>query len=404
MSPTAELGSLFEGLRVIDLGTMVGGPFCATMLGDFGAEVIKVEEPGRGDPMRQLLPRKGGIPLWWKVLSRNKKSVTLDLRQPRGKEIFQDLVAKTDVVVEAFRPGTLERWGIGWDNLSAVNRSLILLRISGFGQTGPLRHRPGFGRFAEAFGGLANITGMPDGQPIHAGVPMADYVSGIMGWAAVASALYHREQSPIREGQCIDLALFESVFRMMEFMIIEYDQLGRVRGRMGNQNPYVAPVNTYQARDGIWVTFTASTQSIVERLFQAIGRTELIDDSRFRTNEDRVRNREELDAIISAWFAKQSLAEVESICDEYQLPFAPILDAEGMMRDSHYRAREDIIEIMDAELGPVRMQGIIPKFSRTPGSVKWAGPRLGEHNNEILGDLLRLSDGDLDSLKSQGVI
>lgn len=396
---------VFDGIRVLDIGTMVAGPFTAALMGDFGAEVIKIELPGTGDPVRQLLPTKNGVPLWWKVLSRNKKSVTIDLHREEGQELFVELAARSDVVVESFRPGTLERWAIGWERLHAANPELVMLRVSGFGQSGPLRRRPGFGRYAEAFSGLANLTGFRDGPPMHSGLPLADYITGMMGWGAVASALYHRavDRSGPR-GQYIDMALYESVFRILEFMMIEHDQLGLVRTRMGNHNAYVAPVNTYQLKDGTWITFTASTQSIVDRLFAVMEQPELSEDPRFKTNSARVEHREELDAFIADWFATRTAEEVERRFDDTGIPFAPIMDSGKLAENPHIAERDAVIEVEDPELGPVRMQSVFPWFSATPGSVRWAGPALGQHTAEILAQHLGLSQERQDELARLGVI
>ncbi|MHB8589597.1 MAG: CaiB/BaiF CoA transferase family protein [Candidatus Dormibacteraceae bacterium] len=401
---SANAAQLFGGVRVIDAGHMLAGPFSSSLLGDFGADVIKIEQPIVGDPVRQLLPHKDGVPLWSKVVSRNKRSVTLDLRLPKGQELFRKLAASADVVIESFRPGTMESWGIGWNDLSKLNNSLIMLRISGFGQTGPYSSRPGFGRFAEAFSGLSNLIGMPDGPPMHAGLPLADYATGLMGWAAVASALYHRSTGQNKEGQCIDLALYESLFRMMEFLVIEYDQLGIVRHRAGNSNPYVAPVNTYRTSDGQWFTFTASTQSIVDRLFAAIGAPELKNDSRYRTNADRVANRQGLDDVVTGWVKEHTLKEIEEIFDAHQLPFARVMDAADILSNPHYKARSDIITLNDSELGTVRMQAPLPKFSRTPGQVRWPGPELGAHTVEVLCGEVGLSSGEVAALREEGVV
>lgn len=403
MTTSKSQSSLFDGLRVIDAGHMLAGPFAAALLGDFGADVIKVERPLLGDPVRQLLPHKDGVPLWAKVVSRNKRSVTLDLRTAKGQEVFRRLTASADVVIESFRPGTMESWGLGWEELVGLNPSLIMLRVSGFGQTGPYRLRPGFGRFAEAFSGLVNLIGTPDGPPMHAGLPLADYVTGLMGWAAIGSALYKQAVSAEKKGQCIDVALYESLFRMMEFLVIEYDQLGVCRHRAGNENPYVAPVNTYRTSDGEWLTFTASTQSIVDRLFRAIGADDLASDPRFRTNADRVANRVALDEWISQWAAQHTLDEIEAIFDAHELPFAPIMDAADIIGNAHYRARDDIVAVDDDELGTVRMQGPLPKFSQTPGQVRWPGPRLGQHTDQVFSEI-GLTEAEIAVLRKEGVI
>lgn len=383
---------------------MVAGPFTGALLADFGADVVKIEQPGVGDPVRRLLPHKDDVSLWWKVLARNKRSVTLDLHAPKGQELLRALARDADVVVESFRPGTLERWNVGWDDLHALNPALVMLRISGFGQTGPYRSRPGFGRFAEAFSGLAGITGHPEGPPLHSGLPLADYITGAMGWGAVVSALLERERQPDGGGQQVDLALFEGVFRMMEFSVPEHDLLGVVRSRMGNLNPYVAPVNTYRTSDPQWITFTASTPSIVERFFRAMGRADLLEDPRFSTNSARVQHREALDAVVGEWFGRHTVSEIEAIFDAHEVPFAPVLDVAQIAADPHYAAREDLIEIEDEQLGSLRMQAVIPKFGRTPGKVRWAGPELGQHNEEVLGGELHLSQEEIERLRREGVV
>lgn len=400
---TETRGLPLDGVRVIDVGTMVAGPSTAGLLGDFGAEVIKIEQPGVGDPLRAVWPSKDGTSLWWKVTGRNKKSVTLDLRSEAGAAVFTELVETADVVIEAFRPGTLERWGLGWETLSEVNPDLVMLRVSGFGQTGPYRNRPGFGRFAEAFSGLVNLTGTPETPPLHVGAPIADYITGVMGWASVVTALYFRETNPDGGGQYIDLPLYESVFRLMEFMVIEYDQLGVVRERTGNRNPSVAPIDVYRTSDNQWVTFTGSTQNVVERLFEAMGRPELATDERFQTNEDRVANREDLEAIVSAWFESHELDEVEAIFEEHALPFAPVMDVADIVEDPHFQARDNVVEVEDDELGSIAMQGVVPKFSRTEGRIAWPGPKLGAHTREVLGEL-GIDDERLDRLAEEDVI
>lgn len=399
-----SIGTPLEGIRVLDVGTMVAGPATAGLLGDFGAEVIKIEQPETGDPLREVWPTKDGTSLWWKVTGRNKKSVTLDLSSEDGAAVFTELVETADVVIEAFRPGTMEQWGIGWDSLSDVNPDLVMLRVSGFGQTGPYRERPGFGRFAEAFSGLANLTGTKDTPPLHVGAPMADYITGVMGWAAATTALYHRDTQDDGSGQYVDLSLFESVFRLLEFMVVEYDQLDIVRERTGNTNPSVAPIDVYRTTDDEWVTFTGSTQNVVERLFEAIGQPDLIEDERFQTNEDRVEHREELEEIVSAWFESHELDEVEAIFEEHSLPFAPVMDVSDIASDPHYEARDDIVEVNDDEFGTVKMQGIVPKFSRTEGRIAWPGPDLGEHTHEVLRDDLGMDEERFDRLADEDVI
>ena len=376
------------GLRVIDVGQLIAAPLTATLLADFGADVVKVERPGVGDAGREMGPRKGDIPLWWKVNGRNKRSIALDLKDDADREIFRRLVEQADVLVENFAVGVMDRLGLGYETLREWNPGLVQLSVSGFGQTGPRRHSKGFGRNAEAFSGMAYTTGYPDRPPIHLAFPVADSVSGIFGAFAVLAALRERETNPTGEGQMVDLALYEAVFRLMEFTAIAYDQLGEVTEREGARSTYVAPVNTWRTKDGKWASFTGSTQAMVERLFRAIGRPDLLTDARFLTNKARMAHRDELDEILSAWMADHTLAEVTRIFDEHQVAIAPVYSIADIFAEPHYWAREAIIEVDDDELGPVRMQGVVPKFSRTPGAVRHTGPRIDQDRESILADWL----------------
>ncbi|HEV7688740.1 MAG TPA: CoA transferase [Acidimicrobiia bacterium] len=376
------------GLRVIDVGQLIAAPLTATLLADFGADVVKVERPGVGDAGREMGPRKGDIPLWWKVNGRNKRSIALDLKDDADREIFRRLVEQADVLVENFAVGVMDRLGLGYETLREWNPGLVQLSVSGFGQTGPRRHSKGFGRNAEAFSGMAYTTGYPDRPPIHLAFPVADSVSGIFGAFAVLAALRERETNPTGEGQMVDLALYEAVFRLMEFTAIAYDQLGEVTEREGARSTYVAPVNTWRTKDGKWASFTGSTQAMVERLFRAIGRPDLLTDPRFLTNKTRMAHRDELDEILSAWMADHILAEVTRIFDEHQVAIAPVYSIADIFAEPHYWAREAIIEVEDDELGPVRMQGVVPKFSRTPGAVRHTGPRIDQDRESILADWL----------------
>jgi crotonobetainyl-CoA:carnitine CoA-transferase CaiB-like acyl-CoA transferase len=376
------------GLRVIDVGQLIAAPLAATLLADFGADVVKVERPGMGDAGREMGPRKDDVALWWKVNGRNKRSIALDLKDDADREIFRRLVEQADVLVENYAVGVMDRLGLGYETLREWNPGLIQLSVSGFGQTGPRRHSKGFGRNAEAFSGMAYTTGYPDRPPIHLAFPVADSVSGIFGAFAVLAALRERDTNPTGEGQMVDLALYEAVFRLMEFTAIAYDQLGEVTEREGARSTYVAPVNTWRTKDGKWASFTGSTQAMVERLFRAIGRPDLLTDARFLTNKARMAHRDELDEILSAWMADHTLAEVTGIFDEHQVAIAPVYSIADIFAEPHYWAREAIIEVDDDELGPVRMQGVVPKFSRTPGAVRHTGPRIDQDRESILADWL----------------
>ena len=390
------------GLRVLDFSIVIAGPTATTLLGDFGAEVVKVERPGVGDPLRMWAPFKDGHSLWWKAHSRNKKSITLNLSKPEGQAIARELVAKADVAVESYQPGTMERWGLDYEALSAVNPRLVMLRMSGFGQTGPYKGRPGFGTVAEAMSGLAQITGFPDGPPILPAFPMADEVAGTFAAMAIMMALYDRERTG--EGQWIDSSLYESLFRYMIPNVPEYDQSGIVRGRMGNELLDAAPRNLYRASDGKWLSMSASTQGIWERVAVAIGREDLIKEPRFKDNTSRVENRVELNAIIQGWVGSQPLEEAMTGMREAGAVVGPVYDSAMIAEDPQYLARENIVSVDDPDLGPLKMHAAIPKFSRTPGAIYRSGPALGEHNESVYGEWLGYDGQKVADLKEQGLI
>lgn len=392
-----------KGVRILDLSTVVAGPWAATLLADLGADVLKVEIPGVGDSLRALAPHKDGVPLWWKVANRNKRGITLDLRTEQGRGLLARMLPEFDVVVENFRPGTLDRWGITREWLHGIQPKLTILRVTGFGQTGPYRDKPGFARVFEAMTGFTNICGSAEGPPMHMGFPVADAVAGLFGALGVVSALYCQKASGETAGQEIDCSLMESMFRVLDFLPIEYDQLGVVRQRSGNTSQYAAPGNVYRTKDNRWASIAASTQRIYERLCQALGRSDLLDDPRFRTNPDRVRNRAELDAIIGAAISTYTLAELGEKLDAHQIGFSPIYDIADIFKDPHFKARKAIVPVPDTELGTVQMQSVVPVFSRTPGGVRHAGPGLGEHNRDVYG-ALGLNDADLQRLRDSRVI
>jgi succinyl-CoA--D-citramalate CoA-transferase len=392
-----------QGVRVIDAGNMIAAPFATVMLADFGADVIKIEHPRYGDTQRKLEPMKDGIPLWWKTEARNKRCITLDLGKPQGAQVFKDLIRGRDVVAENYRPGTFERWGLGYDVLKAIDPRIILLRVSGYGQTGPHRGRPGFGRLAEAIGGLANLIGEADGPPMLPGYPIGDAISGLLGAYSVMVALYHRDLGG-GEGQVIDLALNEAVFRIFDFDAIQYDQLKTVHRRTGNQVPYVAPSSTFRTRDGKYLALTASTQATWLRLCTAMVREDLIKDPRFIENPDRVKHRVEINAIVAEWIEQHTRAEIIERFDQHEMPYASIFDIEDIFRDPQYRAREALVRVPDAELGEAIVQNVVPKFSQTPGSVDFLGPTMGEHNEEIYCGELGYSKERLKQLKDEQII
>ncbi len=403
MAERAEGGALpLEGITVVDAATIFAGPLAATYLGDFGAEVIKVEHPARGDSLRNLSHRKHGVPIWWKQVSRNKKSITLYLGSPAGAKIFKRLAAEVDVIVENYRPGTLERWGIGPDVLFAINPRLVLLRVTGFGQTGPYRDRPGFGTLAEAMSGFAHITGERDGPPTLPPFGLADGIAAIAGAYAVMLALFHRERTG--RGQSIDLAIYEPIFSILGPQVVEYDQLGIVQNRNGNRVPYTVPRGAYECADGKWVALSASAQSIAERVFRAIGRPELNEDPRYQTMAARVEHADAIDAILTEWMRQHTRDEVIRIFEAHEAAIAPIYDVADIFEDPHFRARENVVPVPDPDFGTLRMQAPFPKLAETPARIAWTGPALGAHNDEIYRERLGLSPSELDDLRTAGVI
>jgi crotonobetainyl-CoA:carnitine CoA-transferase CaiB-like acyl-CoA transferase len=392
-----------HGLRIVDISTVVAGPFAAGLLGDYGADVVKVEMPGAGDSLRALAPHKDGAPLWWKVTNRNKKGVTLDLRQAEGRALFGKLIAGADVLVENFRPGTLDRWGITRAWLQGISPRLTILRVSGFGQDGPYRDRPGFARIFESMSGFTQICGEEDGRPLHLGYPISDAIAGLFGALGVLAALHDLARHPERRGQEIDCSAAEAMLRTLEFLAIEYDQLGVVRTRSGNRSQYAAPGNVYRTRDGKWASIAASTQSIFVRLCRALGLEALLQDERFATNQARVKNFRALDDIIGGAIAKLSLDELRMTFAEHEVGFSPIYDIADVFDDPQFAARDAIVRVPDAELGSVRMQGVVPRFSETPGRVHHAGPTIGQHNDEVYG-ALGLSAAEIAGLKARKVI
>lgn len=391
-----------EGIRVLDIATLAAAPWAAAYLSEFGADVIKVEQPKLGDHQRHWGSRKDGQAIFFKSIGRNKRSVTLDLRQERGAELLKRLVATADVLIENFRPGTLERWGLGYDTLSSTNPRLVMLRITGFGQTGPYRGRPGFGTLAEALSGFSHLTGLAEGPPTLPNFPLADGLAGITGAYAVMLALYHRDLHS-GKGQVIDVSLLEPLLRLMEPALMDYDQLGLSLDRVGNRSQHVAPRNTYQCGDGAWVALSASAQSIFERLMDAIGRPELKQDPRFALGAARVENVEELDRIIAAWMGQRTRPEVLTAMEQAQVALAPVYDVPTIFADEHMRERGSFIDIHDARLGSMKLVNVVPRLSATPGRVRHTGPELGAHNQDIYGEL-GLDAAELEELAAEGVI
>jgi formyl-CoA transferase len=397
----ANTGALAD-LRVLELGTLIAGPFCGQLLGDMGAEVIKIEPPGQGDPMRQWGPQPRGTPsVWWPVIGRNKKGVTLDLRQPDGQKIFKDLVAKADVVIENFRPGTLEKWDCGWPELSRVNPRLILVRVSGYGQSGPYSRRAGYGGIGEAMGGLRYIVGEPDRPPSRVGISIGDSLAAVHACVGTLAALHHRERTGV--GQVIDAAIYESVLNMMESLVTEFDQLGHVRERSGPILPRIAPSNVYPTRDGI-VMIGANQDTVFARLCDAMQAPELSSDTKYRDHQARGAHQRELDEIITNWTATLETRELLALLEKHGVPSGLIYRAADMFDDPHFRARDAIVTTTHPHFGQLRMQNVAPRFSGTPSGVRRPAPALGQHNDEVYRGLLGLDDAQLSNLTARGII
>ncbi|NDZ70229.1 CoA transferase [Streptomyces sp. SID10362] len=399
-APAASPAPL-AGLRVLDLATLFAGPLAATMLGDFGAEVIKVEHPTRPDPSRGHGPSKDGIGLWWKLLGRNKHTITLDLSKPAGRATLLRLAATADVVVENFRPGTLERWDLGWDELSAVNPRLVLTRVTGFGQFGPYARRPGFGTLAEAMSGFAAMTGEPDAPPTLPPFGLADSIAALATAYAVMTALAARERTG--EGQVVDMAIIEPILTVLGPQPLWYDQLGHVQPRTGNRSQNNAPRNTYRTADGTWVAVSTSAQSVAERVMRLVGRPELIDEPWFATGAERARHADVLDAAVGDWIARHSRADVLAAFEKAEAAVAPVQDVRDVMADPQYQALDTVTTVDDPELGPLRMQNVLFRLSATPGAIRWAGRPHGADTEEVLTGL-GLTPADVKELREEGVV
>lgn len=390
------------GVKVIELGTLIAGPYAASLLAQFGAEVIKIESPGDGDPLRNWRKLHEGTSLWWYSQSRNKKSITVNLKEARGQEIVRELVKDADIVIENFRPGTLERWGLGWNDLSALNPGLIMVRVSGFGQSGPYKDRPGFAAIAESMGGLRYLAGYPDRPPVRVGVSIGDTLASLYGVIGALLAMHHHKVNG-GAGQFIDVALYEAVFGVMESLIPEYSAFEHVRERSGASLPGIAPSNTYPCKDGRYVIIAGNSDSIYKRLMNAIGRTDLADDPRLARNDGRVQFTDLLDGAIAGWTTQHDLDYVLAVLEEAAVPSGRIYTAADIHADPHYQAR-GMIEAHGLPNGDkVDFPGIVPKLSATPGRTRWLGPRLGQHTDEVLASLGYDADARA-RLHEQGIV
>jgi formyl-CoA transferase len=396
-----------SGIRVLELGNFIAAPSAGRLMAEFGAEVIKIEKPGSGDQVRHWRLLRGDTSMMWRTLARNKKSVTIDLRTPRGNQLARRLAGKADVVLENYRPGTLEAWGLSPEVLRGENPQLVVVRISGYGQTGPYRDRAGFGGVAEALGGLRSVTGYPDRPPTRIGISMGDSLAGLFGVIGALMGLLARYRLGGERGETVDVALHEAVYAVMESLIPEYSAYGLVRTRTGNEIPGVAPSNTYPCRDGEGVVIGGNADGIFVRLMHAIGRTDLASDPRFRDNQGRAAHSRLLDEAIASWTAVRSLNEVMAAMVEAGVPAGPVYTAKEIVDDPHFRAREMFVERavrIDGPAEPVLFPGIVPKLELRPGGMRWPGPELGEHTDDVLTELAGIAEDELVELRRQGVI
>jgi len=392
-----------KGLRVIDASTVIAGPTIGMQMGDFGADVIKVEHP-RGDVLRNTGDMKDGVGLWFKMTNRNKRCITLNFSTEKGQELFKELIKTADVVIENFRTGTMEKWGLGWEDLKAINPRLVMVRVTGFGQTGPYKNRPGFGTIAEVFSGFAAVTGDPDRPPTLPNFGLADGIAAAYGTFATMFALYHRDAQGSGKGQYIDLSIYEPLFQVMGPQPLQYDQLCIIQKRWGNRSKNNAPRNTYQTQDGHWVAISTNSPAIVTRVLTLCGGAEAANDPRFQTPQSRVEHIDEVDGIVSSWIGRHDLNVVLDEFEKAEAAIGPAYSIDQIFEDPQYQARGDIVEIADEDLGTLKMTNAFPFMSETPAEVRHAGARKGQHNEEILGDELGLTADEIAKLKDDGVL
>ena len=402
MADTATRGPALEDVRVLEFGSMLAGPFVGTLLADFGAHVIKAEKPGKPDALREWPPHKGETPLWWKSMARSKRLITLDISMPEGRAIALDLISRCDIVIENFKPGTLERWGFDPAELAKRDPRTIWVRVSGFGQTGPYRHQGGYATIAEGFSGLASFTGFADRGPMVSAFPLGDYLAGVFGAFGAMVALRERERSG--RGQVVDVSLYEPFLRIIESVVVRYDQTGRLKPRLGNQMEEDVPRNVYATADGGFVTISCGSERIFKNLLKAMGRADLSADPRFASMSMRVENRSAIDGIVAAWMRGQKVADALAILEKNEVVAGRVNDMSDILGDPHVAAREAITTLLDGELGPLRMPAPVPKLSATPGRVRWSGGKMGAHNQDVFAGLLGMSADRLDELERQGII
>ncbi|MBR9880466.1 CoA transferase [Halomonas sp. OfavH-34-E] len=392
-----------DDLKVLELGQLIAGPTCGQVLADFGAQVVKIEPPGKGDAMRQWgQTDESGEPLWWNVIARNKQSLTLDLRKPEGQDLLRRLTAKADVLIENFRPGTMERWGLDYQSLSADNPGLIMVRVTGFGQDGPYASRAGFAAVCEAMGGLRYISGYPDRPPVRVGISLGDTLAGVQGAMGALLALHQREKTG--RGQVVDSAIFEAVMAMMESLIPDYARAGKIRERAGSFLPKIAPSNAYPARDGRDVIIGANQDTVFRRLCEAMGQPTLADHPDYADHRARGENQQAIDELIAAWTAHHDAQHIVDLLADAGVPAGLVYTAKDMLEDEHIKERGSIVEVPDRHGKPLPMQNVFPRLSQTPGKVRQVGPALGEHTEAVLGDWLELDHNSIDALRKDSVI
>jgi len=392
-----------EGVRVIDAAAVIAAPFGASLLGDFGAEVIKVEMPGAGDSARGMGPLYNKQSLRWPTFARNKKTVTLDLRKPEGKELFLKMVEKSDIIFENFRTGTFDKWGLDYETLKKHNPNIIVIRVTGYGQTGPYAHLAGFGTPATAFSGLTYMTGYPDRAPVNPPISLCDYVAGLYAAYAAMVCLYYRDVNK-GTGQEVDVSLYESLFRMLEGAVANYDVAKIITERRPSISGSASPSGTFKSKDGKWVVLVCSTDRTFEYFAKGIGREDLLQDERFNTNGARVKNNALVEEIVIDWFSKHDYKDIKRILDEAGAPVSLVYSMEDIFEDPHYAARENLLEVDHPTFGKMKIPGIVPKLSETPGEVKWIGPDMGVYNKEVYHELLGVSEEEIEKLKEKGII
>lgn len=397
------MSGALNGLRVIDAAAVIAAPFGAALLGDFGAEVIKVEMPRTGDSSRVSGPFYDGQSLRWATFARNKKSITLDLRKEEGKNLFLKLVAKSDIIFENFRTGTFDKWGLDYETLKKANPKIIIVRITGYGQTGPYSHLAGFGTPCTAFSGLTYITGYPDKPPVNPPISLADYLAGLYGAFAAMICLYYRDVNN-GTGQEVDMSLYEGITRMLEGHIADYHKNGVIKERRPSISGSASPSGTFKSKDGKWVVLVCSTDRTFEYFAHGIGRSDLLEDPRFNANKGRVQHNTLVEEIVNDWFSKHDYKEIKEILDKAGVPVSLVYNMQDIFEDPHYQARENLVEVDHPTLGTLKIPGIVPKLSATPGKIKWIGPEMGAHNQEIFQEFLGLSPAEVDVLKEKGVI